>query len=122
MKVKTSKDRLTRRHLRLRNKIAGTPERPRIFARKSLRHLYVQVIDDSAKVGSKTLFAASTADGGKEGGHFRNIKSATEFGKRVGADLKAKGISTVVFDRGGYKYHGVVKALADGLREAGLEF
>jgi|JI81AbrownRNA_FD_contig_81_238194_length_5792_multi_2_in_0_out_0_12 large subunit ribosomal protein L18 len=122
MRVKTSKDRLTRRHLRLRNKIAGTPERPRIFARKSLRHLYVQVIDDSQKTGSKTLFAASTADGGKEGGHFRNIKSATEFGKRVGADLKNKGISTVVFDRGGYKYHGVVKALADGLREAGLEF
>ena len=121
MKIKTAKDRLKRRHLRLRNKISGTSERPRLFVRKSLRHLYVQACDDSIDHGSKTLFSASTSDGGTKG-HFANVKSASEFGKRVGADMKSKGLVRIVFDRGGHKYHGIVKALAEGLREAGLDF
>ncbi len=122
MRVKTAHDRLKRRHLRLRNKIAGTGERPRVHIRKSLRHLYVQAIDDSRDGGSVTLYSASTSDTGTKGGHFANVKSASEFGKRVGSEMKAKGIGQIVFDRGGHKYHGIVKALAEGIRESGVEF
>lgn len=111
-----------RRHLRLRSKLAGTPARPRLMVRKSLRHLYVQVFDDSVEGGTKTLFAASTAAAGKgaEPTHKCNATNAAEFGKQIGAALKAKGLDTLVFDRGGYRYHGIVKALADGVRESGI--
>ena len=120
----TKKDRLERRHHRLRAKIAGTTARPRLLVHKSLRHIGVQLFDDSADTGSRTLFTASTAAAayGAPGGHFRNTKSASEFGKKIGAEIASKGHKSIVFDRGGYKYHGVIKALADGAREAGLEF
>ncbi|MDX2177817.1 MAG: 50S ribosomal protein L18 [Candidatus Sumerlaeia bacterium] len=120
----TRNESIRRRHLRLRNKIAGTPERPRLYVRRTLKHLHVQVFDDSLDRGSRTLFSISTyqLEGAEKGGHYANVKSAAEFGKKAAAEISSKGISAVVFDRGGYKYHGVVKALADGLREGGLQF
>jgi large subunit ribosomal protein L18 len=120
----TKKEQLKRRHLRVRKKVSGTPERPRLFVRRSLKHLYAQVVDDSAltdgykKGSSRTLAAYTTAS--KEGKHSANIPCATALGKAIGADLLARGINTVVFDRGGYRYHGVVKALAEAVREAGI--
>ncbi|MBN1203214.1 MAG: 50S ribosomal protein L18 [Anaerolineae bacterium] len=110
-----------RRHRRVRAKISGTPDRPRLNVFRSLGHIYAQVIDD---VAGHTLASASTVDralrGQIEG------KNKTEAAKLVG-ELVARraqeaGIKCVVFDRGGYKFHGRVKALADGAREAGLEF
>jgi large subunit ribosomal protein L18 len=102
-------------HKRIRSRMQGTPERPRLAVFRSLAHTYAQVIDDSKGV---TLVAASTA-GTKAGG---NVDAA----KRIGAEVARKaiehGIKKVVFDRGGYIYHGRVKALADAAREAGLEF
>lgn len=110
-----------RRHRRVRAKIAGTPERPRLNVFRSLGNIYAQVIDD---VAGHTLASASTIDrelrGQLEG------KSKTEAAKLVGALVarraQAVGIKRVVFDRGGYRYHGRVKALAEAAREAGLEF
>lgn len=107
-------------HERIRKKLQGTAERPRLNVYRSLNHIYVQVIDDMA---GKTLVSASTAEGKKEsrrtGG---NVASAKELGKTVAERAKAKGVTKVVFDRGGYIYHGRVKALADAAREAGLQF
>lgn len=110
-----------RRHKRIRKKITGTPERPRLFVFKSLRHIYAHLIDDTA---GKTLFTVSTLSPElkgklKTGG---NIEAAKMVGKLLGEKAKERGITKVVFDRGGYKYHGRVKALADAAREAGLEF
>ena len=110
-----------RRHRRVRAKISGTAERPRLNVFRSLGNIYVQVIDD---IAGHTLVSASTIDrelrGQVEG------KNKTEAAKMVGALVaqraQAVGIKQVVFDRGGYRYHGRVKALADGAREAGLEF
>lgn len=105
---------------RYRGVVRGTADRPRLAVYRSLRHVYAQVINDDNGV---TIVSASTLDGSTSGG----LKSTggCEAGKRLGqviADLaKEKGISTVVFDRGGFKYHGVVRAIADGAREAGLE-
>ena len=116
-----TKDAVVRRHLRLRNKISGTAERPRLNVSRSLAHIYAQVIDD---VAGTTLVSASTLD--KEikeqfpyGG---NAQAAVAVGKLVAARALEKGIETVVFDRGGYIYHGRVKALAEGAREGGLKF
>ena len=109
-------------HERIRKKMVGTSERPRLSVYRSVNHIYVQVIDD---LKGETLVAASTADGGKGKGHKTsggNVASAKEIGKRVAELAKGKGISKVVFDRGGYLYHGRVKALADAAREAGLQF
>ena len=108
-------------HARLRRRVAGTPERPRLAVYRSLDHIYAQVIDDRA---GKTLVAASSVDTEsrksiKGGG---NIAAAKVIGKLVAERAKAAGVSKVVFDRGGYKYHGRVKALADAAREAGLQF
>jgi large subunit ribosomal protein L18 len=107
-------------HERIRKKLQGTAERPRLNVYRSLNHIYVQVIDD---LNGKTLVAASTAEGQKEsrrtGG---NVLSAKEIGKTIAERAKAKGVTQVVFDRGGYIYHGRVKALADAAREAGLKF
>jgi len=107
-------------HDRIRKKMQGTAERPRLNVYRSLNHIYVQVIDD---LHGKTLVSASTAEGKKEnrstGG---NVASAKEVGKLIAERAKAKGINKVVFDRGGYIYHGRVKALADAAREAGLQF
>jgi large subunit ribosomal protein L18 len=107
-------------HVRIRKKVQGTAERPRLNVYRSVNHIYVQLIDDLA---GKTLIAASSAVGKKgqrkAGG---NLAAAKEIGKAIAEKAKAKGISKVVFDRGGYLYHGRVKALADAAREGGLQF
>ena len=116
----SSKDKTRRKiHERLRNRLTGSTERPRLNVYRSLNHIYVQVIDDSE---GKTIVAASTAgkkSGKKSGG---NVASAKEIGKTIAERAKEKGIKKVVFDRGGYLYHGRIKALAEAAREAGLEF
>jgi large subunit ribosomal protein L18 len=110
-----------RRHLRVRKHLAGTPERPRMNIYRSLTDIYVQVIDDEAGV---TLTSASTLDKALRGK--MKGKTKTEQAKLVGEAIaeraKEKGLTKVVFDRGGYKYIGRVKALADGARDGGLEF
>ena len=104
-------------HDRIRAKVAGTTERPRLNVYRSLNHIYVQVIDDSQ---GATLVSASTVCAKiKTGG---NVAAAKEIGKLVAERAQEKGIKKVVFDRGGYLYHGRIKALADAAREAGLEF
>ena len=107
-------------HERIRKKVQGTAERPRLNIYRSLNHIYVQVVDD---LNGKTLVSASTAEGKKEdrrtGG---NVASAKAIGKTIAERAKEKGVTKVVFDRGGYIYHGRVKALADAAREAGLKF
>jgi large subunit ribosomal protein L18 len=105
-------------HKRIRSKVSGTQERPRLAVFRSLNHIYAQVIDDSQ--GSTLAAAASTEKDlrGKGG----NIEGAKLIGQKVAERAKGKGITRVVFDRGGYLYHGRVKALADAAREAGLEF
>jgi large subunit ribosomal protein L18 len=109
------------RHYSIRNKIVGTPERPRLNIFKSSKHIYAQVIDDAT---GKTIASASTLD--KEllaqVAELTKTEAATLVGKTVGERAKNKGINAVVFDRGGYLYHGRVKLLADGARESGLEF
>jgi large subunit ribosomal protein L18 len=110
-----------RRKLRIRRKINGTPERPRMSVFRSLKHMYAQVVDD---VAGKTLAHASTLS--KEVKPSADAATKTEAAKQVGqsiaAQLKAKGIKKIVFDRNGYLYHGRIKALAEAAREAGLEF
>jgi large subunit ribosomal protein L18 len=122
MLTKTSKN-TNRRHVheRIRKKILGTAERPRLNVYRSLNHIYVQVIDD---LHGTTLVAANSAEGGKKGEKRTggNVASAKAVGKAIAERAKAKGIAKVVFDRGGYIYHGRVKALADAAREAGLQF
>jgi large subunit ribosomal protein L18 len=126
MIVKASKnDTRTKIHTRIRKKIAGTAERPRLSVYRSVSHLYAQVIDDANGV---TLVSAGTVEKGKGAakGEKRptggNVASAKEVGKLIAERAKEKGIKKVVFDRGGYLYHGRIKALADAAREAGLEF
>ena len=111
-----------RRKKRVRKKVFGTPERPRLSVYRSLKHIYVQVIDDTKGI---TLVAASTLDPALREqlkGIKGKIEAARLVGKLVAERALEKGIKKVVFDRGGFKYHGRVKALADGAREAGLEF
>lgn len=106
-------------HIRIRKKLKGTTERPRLTVFRSVAHIYAQVIDDIKGV---TVASASTTEkdaGLKTGG---NVEAAKAIGKRVAERAKEQGIKAVVFDRGGYQYHGRVKALADAAREAGLEF
>ena len=115
---KISKDEIRRRiHTRIRRKVQGTTERPRLAIFRSVAHIYAQVIDDSKGV---TIVAASSSekDSTTTGG---NVAAAKEIGRRVAERAKEKGVTRVVFDRGGYLYHGRVKALADAAREAGLE-
>ncbi len=105
-------------HMRIRRKLRGTPARPRLAVFRSVAHIYAQVIDD---VEGKTLVSASSVDkGGKTKGG--NVAAAKTIGKLVAERAKEKGVKQVVFDRGGYQYHGRIKALADAAREAGLEF
>jgi large subunit ribosomal protein L18 len=117
---KISKDKIrVRVHRRIRRKIRGTSERPRLAVFRSLAHIYAQVIDDAQ---GRTLVSASTVEKNpvvKGGG---NVASAKAIGKLIAERAREKGIQKVVFDRGGYLYHGRVKALADAAREAGLEF
>jgi large subunit ribosomal protein L18 len=104
-------------HERIREKLAGTAERPRLNVYRSLNHIYAQVINDAK---GETLASASTLQAKmKTGG---NVAAAKEIGKQVAEQAIAKGIKQVVFDRGGYLYHGRVKALAEAAREAGLKF
>jgi large subunit ribosomal protein L18 len=122
MLTQTSKNANRRRvHKRIRKKVLGTAERPRLNVYRSLNHIYVQLIDDTT---GKTLAAASTVQGGKKGVKKTggNVASAKEIGKTIAQRAQEKGIKKVVFDRGGYLYHGRIKALADAAREAGLEF
>ena len=115
---------LARRHRRVRGKVDGTPRRPRLAVHRSLQHIYAQVIDDTL---GHTLAAASTNEPAfreqvnetVKGG---NVAGAKLLGTLLAARAKEKGVTTVVFDRGGYLYHGRVKALAEGAREGGLEF
>ena len=106
-----------RRHRRVRGKISGTAERPRLDVFRSSKHIYAQIIDAVAGV---TLVSASTMEKGFEG-FGGNVEAANKVGKMIAEKALAKGIKTVVFDRGGFVYHGRVKALAEGAREGGLE-
>jgi large subunit ribosomal protein L18 len=121
MSTKTRQDIRQRLHDRIRKKLRGTPQRPRLAVFRSQGHVYAQVIDDDA---GRTLCAASSLDKdlrakGKRGG---NVAGAREVGSLIASRAREKGIVAVVFDRGGFQYHGRVKALADAAREAGLKF
>lgn len=105
-------------HGRIRAKISGTSTRPRLAVFRSLNHIYAQVVDDSTGV---TLASAATTEGGFKGRTGGNVAAAREVGKLIAERAKEKGISRVVFDRGGYIYHGRVRGLAEAAREAGLE-
>jgi large subunit ribosomal protein L18 len=107
-----------KRHNRVRGKISGTPERPRLCVFRSENHIYAQIIDD---VAGNTLVSASTVEKGFEG-LGSNCDAAKKVGATVAERALKKGIEEVVFDRGGYIYHGRVKALAEGAREGGLKF
>jgi large subunit ribosomal protein L18 len=112
---KTREQQRHRRHLRVRKKVAGTPERPRLVIFRSLKHISAQIVDD---VAGRTLMTVTSTQ--LESG--KKTEKSTEVGKRIAARAKEAGITKVVFDRAGYKYHGRVKAVADGAREGGLEF
>ena len=125
MRIRTKKDRRVRIQMRQRKRITGTAERPRLAVFRSVTHIYAQVIDDEA---GKTLVSAgsteealkkSTFSGKTRGG---NLAGAEALGKVIAERLKDKGITRVVFDRGGNLYHGRVRAVADAARKAGLEF
>jgi large subunit ribosomal protein L18 len=124
MQIRTKKDRRERIRLRQRKRIHGTPERPRLAIFRSVTHIYAQVIDDMA--GRTVVSAASTEPSLKSvfAGNVRggNLAGAEAIGKVVAERLKDKGITQVVFDRGGNLYHGRIRAVADGARKAGLEF
>jgi large subunit ribosomal protein L18 len=111
---KTREEKRVRRHLRVRKKVTGSPERPRLVVFRSLKHIYAQLVDD---VSGKTLLTVSDAK-------FEGKKSekSAEVGKLLASRAKEAGVTSVVFDRAGYQYHGRVKAVADGAREGGLEF
>ena len=109
----------SRIHRRIRRKIKGTPERPRLSVYRSLRHIYAQIIDDHS---GKTIVSASTAEKASSAPAGSNVAAAKSIGKIVAERAQEQGIERVVFDRGGYRFHGRVKALAEAAREAGLEF
>jgi large subunit ribosomal protein L18 len=111
---KSASEQRYRRHLRVRKKVTGTGERPRLVVFRSLKHIYAQLVDD---VSMRTLLAA-----GDQGLTGKKAERALAVGKLLAEKAKAAGISKVTFDRAGYRYHGRVKALADGAREGGLEF
>jgi large subunit ribosomal protein L18 len=124
MKIKTKDDRRERIRLRLRKRISGTTVRPRLSVFRSVSHIYAQVIDDMS--GTTLASAASTEptlktafEGKTRGG---NVAGAKALGKAIAGRLIEKGIKRVVFDRGGFLYHGRIKAVAEAAREAGLEF
>jgi large subunit ribosomal protein L18 len=111
---KTRPELRARRHLRVRKRVSGTAERPRLVVFRSLKHIYAQLVDDTA---SHTL--AQVSDHKLDG---KKSDKSTEVGKLIAQKAKDAGVSRVVFDRAGYRYHGRVKAVADGAREGGLEF
>jgi large subunit ribosomal protein L18 len=110
-----------KRHLRIRKKVKGTPEKPRLAVFKSEKHIYAQIIDDTK---GHTLVSASTLDKElrQKLSKTYNVEAAKEVGRLIAQRALSLGIKTVVFDRGGFKYHGRIKALADAAREAGLKF
>ena len=112
---RTSSQRRQRRHLRVRKKVSGTGDRPRLVVYRSHKHIYAQLVDDTT---GRTLMTVSDAAAG-EG---KKTARSMEVGKQLAARAKDAGVTQVVFDRAGYKYHGRVKAVADGAREGGLEF
>lgn len=118
MNLNSKSDYRVRRHMRLRRKVCGSAERPRMCVFVSGRHMYVQFIDDAA---SRTLASASTQAGELKGGK-ANVEMAKKLGAAAAAAAKATGIAQVVFDRGGFAYAGRVKALAEAARESGLKF
>jgi large subunit ribosomal protein L18 len=124
MRIKTRQDRRTRIKLRLRKRIAGSEQRPRLTVYRSLAHIYVQVIDDMT--GKTVASAATTEPTLKSGLNAKtrgSNKAGAEFiGQTIAQRLKDKGITKVVFDRNGYLYHGRIQAVADAARKAGLEF
>ena len=121
MSVKTKEDIRSRIHDRIRKRVAGSAARPRLAVFRSQSHVYAQVIDDEA---GRTLCAAASTEKGLrgKGGKGANVASAKAIGKAIAERAKEKGIEAVVFDRGGFLYHGRVKALAEAAREAGLKF
>lgn len=108
-----------RRHLRVRKKVAGTPQRPRLAVFRSLKHIYAQLVDDTRGV---CLLGISDASEGVTVEGAGKVGKARGMGKALAAKARAAGFTRVVFDRAGYRYHGRVKAVADGAREGGLEF
>jgi large subunit ribosomal protein L18 len=121
MSVKELNDKLRKREqrrLHVRKNLEGTPEKPRMTVFKSNRYIYVQVIDDAA---GTTLASASTLEESLKGLK-RNVEGAGKLGEEIGKRLKEKNVASVVFDRNGYKYHGIIKAIADGARKAGIAF
>ena len=119
MAVKTKTAARSRRHTRLRKKIVGTVERPRLVVTRSARHVFVQVVDDAA---GRTLASASTMEADLRAFDGDKTAKAKRVGELVAERAKEAGVESVVFDRGGYQYHGRVKALAEGAREGGLTF
>jgi large subunit ribosomal protein L18 len=111
---KTRQDLRARRHLRVRKNVSGTPERPRLVVFRSLKHITAQIVDDTT--GRTMMTVTSVKLDGKKS------EKSVQVGKMIAEKAKAAGVSKVVFDRAGYKYHGRVKAVADGAREGGLEF
>ena len=109
----------SRRHSRVRKKVVGTAERPRLVVFRSTRHVEAQIVDDTA---GTTLASASTMEADVRASEGDKTAKASTVGKLLGDRAKAAGVSKVVFDRGGYRYHGRIAAVADGAREAGLEF
>lgn len=114
-KPKTRAQKRFRRHLRVRKKVEGSTERPRLVIFRSIKHIYAQIVDDSS---SRTIMTVS--DLGMDSG--KKAERSVAVGKELAARAKESGITRVVFDRAGYRYHGRVKAVADGAREGGLEF
>jgi len=118
--AKYSKDDVRIRiHRRIRHKVRGTEERPRLAVFRSLKHIYAQVIDDKR---GHTMVAASSGEKDSGASNGGSVAGAKQIGKVIAERAKAKGVTKVVFDRGGYHYHGRIKALAEAAREAGLEF
>jgi large subunit ribosomal protein L18 len=112
---KSREQQRNRRHLRVRKKVTGTAERPRLVVFRSLKHITVQLVDDTGR-GTLMTMSTTDSDSGKK------TEKSLAVGKRIAARAKEAGITKVVFDRAGYKYHGRVKAVADGARQGGLEF
>ncbi|MGH7669892.1 MAG: 50S ribosomal protein L18 [Gemmatimonadaceae bacterium] len=112
---KTREQKRVRRHLRVRRRITGTAERPRLVVFRSLKHIYAQLVDDVAGRTLMTVSSSAVAEGKKS-------ERSVQVGRSIAEKAKAAGITRVVFDRAGYQYHGRVKAVAEGAREGGLEF
>ncbi|MFO8059308.1 MAG: 50S ribosomal protein L18 [Bacillota bacterium] len=117
--MKSRTDRRGRRRMRVRKKVFGTPERPRVSVFRSSRHVYAQVIDD---INGRTLAAASSIDEPVAAGGETGVERARRVGQLLAERARDRGVTEIVFDRSGYKYHGQVKAVAEGAREKGLQF